>query len=62
MIPSTDCLGIIANCLPFKDAIKISLINKVCNKSWPYIKYRYIVKCQDLNVIKKNKNIKFLYK
>ena len=49
IIPFTDCLGVIANYLPFKDAIKISLLNKVYNRSWLHIKYGYIVKFQDLD-------------
>ena len=59
---SKDCLGIIVNYLHIKDAIKISLLNKDCNKIWSYIKYDHIVKCQDLNIIRKHKNIKFSYK
>ena len=59
---SKDCLGIIANYLPFKDAFNISLLNKDCNKIWSYIKYEHVVKCQDLNIIRKHKNIKFSYK
>ena len=61
MIPSTDCLGIIANYLPFKDAIKISLLNKVYNVSWLHIKYENVIKCQNLDIIRKHKNIKFSY-
>ena len=61
-IPSTDCLGIIANYLPFKDAIKISLLNKVYNVSWSHIKYEHVVRSQDLDIIEKHKNIKFSYK
>ena len=48
---SKDCLGIIANYLPFKDAFNISLLNKDCNKIWSYIKYEHVVKCQNLNII-----------
>ena len=59
---SKDCLGIIANYLPFKDAFNISLLNKDCNKIWSYIKYEHVVKCQNLNIIRKHKNIKFSYK
>ena len=58
---SKDCLGIIANYLPIKDAINISSLNKDCNKIWSYIKYEHIVKCEDLNIIRKHKNIKFSY-
>ena len=58
---SKDCLGIIVNYLPIKDAINISSLNKYCNKIWSYIKYNHVVKCQDLNIIQKHKNIKFSY-
>ena len=58
---SKDCLGIIVNYLHIKDAIKILLLNKDCNKIWSYIKYNHVVKCQDLNIIRKHKNIKFSY-
>ena len=58
---SKDCLGIIVNYLQIKDAIKISLLNKDCNKIWSYIKYNHVVKCEDLNIIRKHKNIKFSY-
>ena len=62
IILTKDCIGIIANHLYIKDAIKIALLNKEYNELWPYIKYEHVVKCQDLNVIKRNKNIKFSYK
>ena len=62
IIPSTDCLGIIANYLPFKDAIKLSLLNKAYNKSWLHIKYEHVVERKDLDIIRKHKNIKFSYK
>ena len=58
---SKDCLGIIVNYLPIKDAINISSLNKDCNKIWSYIKYNHVVKCKDLNIIRKHKNIKFSY-
>ena len=51
------------NCNCFiKDAIKIALLNKEYNVLWKHIKYEHVVKCQDLDVIKRNKNIKFSYK
>ena len=62
IILTKDCLGIIANYLSIKDAIKIALINKEYNKLWHHIKYKNIVKCQNLDIIRKNKNIKFSYK
>ena len=62
IILTKDCLGIIANYLSIKDAIKIALLNKEYNEIWQHIKYEHVVKCQDLNVIKRNKNIKFSYK
>ena len=55
---SKDCLGIIVNYLPIKDAINISSLNNDCNKIWSYIKYDHVIKCQDLNIIRKHKNIK----
>lgn len=54
-----DCLSIIANYLHISDAIKISELNKEFNKIWPYIKYEHLVECNNLDIIKKNKNIKF---
>ena len=61
IILTKDCLGIIANQLSIKDAIKIALLNKEYNKLWQHVKYEHIIKCQDLDVIKRNKNIKFSY-
>ena len=62
IILTKDCLGIIANHLYIKDAIKIALLNKEYNEIWPYIKYEHVVKYQNLDVIKRNKNIKFSYR
>ena len=59
---SKDCFGIIVNYLPIEDAINISSLNKDCNKICSYIKYNHVVKCKDLNIIRKHKNIKFSYK
>ena len=56
-----DCIGIIANYLSIKDAIKIALLNKEYYELWQHIKYEHVVKCQNLDVIKRNKNIKFSY-
>ena len=61
IILTKDCLGIIANYLYIKDAIKIALLNKEYNELWQHIKYEHVVRCLDLNVIKRNKNIKFSY-
>ena len=57
-----DCIGIIANYLSIKDAIKIALLNKEYNELWKHVKYEHVVKCLDLDVIKRNKNIKFSYR
>ena len=62
IILTKDCLGIIANHLSIKDAIKIALLNKEYNELWQHIKYEHVVRCQNLNVIKRNKNIKFSYR
>ena len=62
IILTKDCLCIISNYLSIKDAIKIALLNKEYNEQWQHIKYEHVVKCQNLNVIKRNKNIKFSYK
>ena len=54
-----DCIGIIANYLSIKDAIKMALLNKEYNELWQHVKYEHVIKCQYLDVIRKNKNIKF---
>ena len=45
IILTKDCLGIIANYLSIKDAIKIALLNKEYNELWQHIKYEHVVKC-----------------
>ena len=43
IILTKDCLGIIANCLTIKDAIKIALLNKEYNEQWQHIKYEQVL-------------------
>ena len=54
-------IGKIAIYLSIKDAIKIALLNKEYNYIWKHINYAHVVNYQYLDVIRKNKNIKFSY-